>query len=114
MRVTRAVFLLGVVGVLMMIAGPLEAQGFGKNKVQYEPLDWAVLETPHLHLHYYAQEESLARRLAVLRAIDERISERLSERELDAYSRALSDGPHLLNAFRRLLPLTSWSGDEAS
>ena len=52
--------------------------------------------------------------LAVLRAIDERISERLTERELDAYSRALSDGPHLLNAFRRLLPLTSWSGDEAS
>ena len=40
------------------------AQTFGKNKVQYEPLRWAVLETPHLRLHYYAEEESLARRLA--------------------------------------------------
>src|SRR5512145_2567593 len=40
------------------------AQGFGKNKVQYESLDWSVLETPHLRLHYYAAEESLARRLA--------------------------------------------------
>ena len=40
------------------------AQVFGKNKVQYEPLEWAVIETPHLRLHYYAEEESLARRLA--------------------------------------------------
>jgi hypothetical protein len=46
-------------------AGPAAAQGFGKNKVQYDALDWAVLETPHLRLHYYAQEESLARRLVV-------------------------------------------------
>ena len=45
-------------------AAPAAGQVFGKNKVQYEPLDWAVLETPHLRLHYYAQEESLARRLA--------------------------------------------------
>jgi Tol biopolymer transport system component len=45
---------------------PAPAQGFGKNKVQYEPLDWAVLETPHLRFHYYAEEESLARRLAAV------------------------------------------------
>src|SRR5262247_2228775 len=45
-------------------ASPAAGQVFGKNKVQYEPLDWSVLETPHLRLHYYAQEESLARRLA--------------------------------------------------
>src|SRR5438093_1594613 len=43
---------------------PAAGQVFGKNKVQYEPLVWSVLETPHLRLHYYAQEESLARRLA--------------------------------------------------
>ena len=35
-----------------------------KNKVQYETLQWSVLETPHVRLHFYAQEESLARRLA--------------------------------------------------
>lgn len=40
------------------------AQTFGKNKVHYESLQWRVFETPHLRLHYYAQEESLARRLA--------------------------------------------------
>jgi hypothetical protein len=46
---------------------PASAQTFGKNKVQYEPLEWSVLETPHLSLHYYTQEESLARRIAVVR-----------------------------------------------
>ena len=45
-------------------APPAAAQGFGKNKVQYESLDWAVLETPHVRLHFYAEEESLARREA--------------------------------------------------
>jgi hypothetical protein len=51
--------------VLCVRPGPAAAQFFGKNKVQYEPLDWSVLETPHLRLHYYAQEESLARHVAV-------------------------------------------------
>jgi Tol biopolymer transport system component len=45
-------------------APPAAAQVFGKNKVQYESLDWAVLETPHVRLHFYAEEESLARREA--------------------------------------------------
>jgi len=45
---------------------PAAAQGFGKNKVQYEPLDWSVLQTPHVRLHFYADEESLARRIAVV------------------------------------------------
>jgi len=51
--------------VMILAASPAaRAQGFGKNKVQYESLDWSVLETPHLRLHYYAAEESLARKLA--------------------------------------------------
>jgi len=54
-----------LVAALLVVSAPAGAQVFGKNKVQYEPLDWAVLETPHLRLHYYAEEESLARHLAV-------------------------------------------------
>jgi len=50
--------------LLALVAPPATAQYFGKNKVQYEPLQWAVLETPHLRLHFYAEEESLSRRLA--------------------------------------------------
>ena len=48
---------------LALAAGTAQAQGFGKNKVQYDDLEWAVLETPHLRVHFYAEEESLARRL---------------------------------------------------
>ena len=48
----------------LFVPGPSHAQGVGKNKVQYERLQWLVLETPHVRLHYYAAEESLARHLA--------------------------------------------------
>ena len=50
--------------VIVAVAPAAHAQGFGKNKVQYEALDWNVLETSHVRLHFYAEEESLARRLA--------------------------------------------------
>src|SRR5215831_10541589 len=50
--------------LLALAASPSVAQTFGKNKVQYAPLTWSVLETPHVRLHFYAEEESLARRLA--------------------------------------------------
>jgi hypothetical protein len=56
--------LLVLAALLAFDVAPAAGQVFGKNKVQYEPLDWGVLETPHLRLHFYAQEESLARRLA--------------------------------------------------
>src|SRR5262249_27908192 len=53
-------------GALLLIvgAGAAKAQSFGKNKVHYEPLEWSVLETPHLRLHFYTEEESLARALS--------------------------------------------------
>ncbi len=50
--------------LLLLPARPAAAQVFGKNKVQYESLDWAVLETPHVRLHFYSEEEALARREA--------------------------------------------------
>src|SRR5262245_1177581 len=63
MRLARLLpWLLAV--ALATIGSRAEAQSFGKNKVHYEALDWAVIETPHLRLHYYAAEETLARGLA--------------------------------------------------
>lgn len=55
--------LVATLSALAFAAPPAGAQAFGQNKVQYERLDWAVLETPHLRVHYYAREESLARGL---------------------------------------------------
>lgn len=63
MRIVRTVQAALALAVLALTAGTASAQVFGKNKVQYEALDWAVLETPHLRLHYYAEEEALARQL---------------------------------------------------
>lgn len=56
--------LLAFVVATALAPRPAAAQGYGQNKVQYATLDWSVIETPHLRLHYYAQEESLARHLA--------------------------------------------------
>ncbi|HVP15663.1 MAG TPA: hypothetical protein VMS88_08965, partial [Terriglobales bacterium] len=53
-----------LLALLLVPARPAPAQVFGKNKVQYESLDWAVLETPHVRLHFYSDEEPLARREA--------------------------------------------------
>ena len=61
MKRTRPALLLGL--LLGLVAGTADAQGFGQSKVQYDDLEWSVLETPHLRLHFYAKEESLARRV---------------------------------------------------
>jgi hypothetical protein len=63
MRPARPILWL-LAALLPLAAPPAGAQSFGKNKVHYDALDWAVIETPHLRLHYYAAEESLARSLA--------------------------------------------------
>ena len=38
---------------------PLEASAqypFGKNKIQYAPKDWKIIETPHTEIFYYPEE----------------------------------------------------------
>jgi len=48
--------LLGGVLLLLGSALPLQAQYFGRNKVQYDHFDFEVLETPHFDIHYYPDE----------------------------------------------------------
>jgi hypothetical protein len=43
---------------------PLEAQYFGRNKVQYESFDFRVLKTEHFDVHYYPPEEEAANHAA--------------------------------------------------
>ena len=64
MRIERETIAALLTAVLLAAPAITSAQGFGMNKVQNESLRWAVLETPHVRLHYYAEEESLARHLA--------------------------------------------------
>jgi Omp85 superfamily domain/WD40-like Beta Propeller Repeat/Peptidase of plants and bacteria len=51
-----------VVGVLLAIvtASPVEAQYFGRNKVQYKNFNFEVLKTQHFDIHFYAEERDAA------------------------------------------------------
>ena len=52
---------------LLLLSGVASAQYFGRNKVQYEHLDFKVLHTPHFDIYYYPREErgvTIAARLA--------------------------------------------------
>jgi len=53
------IWLLGALGALSFLAAttsPLEAQYFGRNKVQYDGFEFQVLKTPHFDIHYYPEE----------------------------------------------------------
>ena len=65
------------------LAFPVEAQYFGRNKVQYEQFDFRVLETPHFRLHFYPEEEAAARDMA-------RMAERWNTRLSGMFNRQLS------------------------
>lgn len=51
----------------------VEAQYFGRNKVQYDDFDWQVLATPHFDIHFYEEMDGVIEDLA-------RSSERWYER----------------------------------
>ena len=53
-NLTRATFLFALIGCL---PSALQAQYFGRQKVQYEDFDWHVLKTDHFDIHYYPVEE---------------------------------------------------------
>ncbi len=43
-----------------LAAAPASAQGFGRNKIQYDGFDWYVLRTEHFDVYYYPGAEELA------------------------------------------------------
>jgi len=64
-------------GLLLLSAVTAEAQYFGRNKVQYDRFEFAILETAHFDVYYYPEEREgaeIAARMA------ERWYERLSTR----------------------------------
>jgi len=46
---------------LTATAPRLQAQYFGRNKVQYEKLDWHVLKTEHFDIYFYSDEQAAAK-----------------------------------------------------
>jgi hypothetical protein len=54
--------LAGLCLVGLCLAQPLAAQGyFGQNQVQFQKLNWRVLKTEHFDIHFYPEEERMAR-----------------------------------------------------
>ncbi len=46
----------------LCLAQPLAAQGyFGQNQVQFHRLNWRMLKTEHFDIHFYPEEERMAR-----------------------------------------------------
>jgi Tol biopolymer transport system component len=47
---------------VLLVAAPaaLDAQYFGRNKVQYVHHDWAIIQTEHFDVHYHANEREAA------------------------------------------------------
>ena len=46
--------------LLILITGPVCAQSFGQNKVQYRDFDWQFLQSPHFDIYFYADGQPLA------------------------------------------------------
>jgi Tol biopolymer transport system component len=47
---------LALVLIALFAARPVDAQYFGRNKVQYEKFDWRILQTDHFDLYFYPAE----------------------------------------------------------
>src|SRR5215510_10548666 len=61
-RVMRGALTVVLAAVAWIASGiPLEAQYFGRNKVQYERFDFKVLATEHFDVYYYPEEEAAVR-----------------------------------------------------
>jgi Tol biopolymer transport system component len=68
---TRILVALGV----LLVSASADAQYFGRNKVQYDRFDFAILQTPHFDVYYYASERQAA---AIAAELAERWYRRLS------------------------------------
>ena len=57
---TDGLRLLLTVLALLGLAASASAQGFGRNKIQYDGFEWHILETEHFDVYYYPEAEDLA------------------------------------------------------
>ena len=60
MTLTTLLRRLATLALLLGVATSAGAQGFGRNKIQYDGFDWHVLRTEHFDVYYYPEAEGLA------------------------------------------------------
>ncbi len=66
LSITRFTVALGLLFIFLLVASSLEAQYFGRNKVQYERFDFKVLKTKHFDVYFYPEFQAEAQRAAIL------------------------------------------------
>ncbi|TVR56564.1 MAG: hypothetical protein EA421_03055, partial [Gemmatimonadales bacterium] len=76
-------------GALFLLPLAVDAQYFGRNKVQYDTFDFEVLVTPHFNLHFYPEKAEVAEDLA-------RMSERWYERLARLFQHEFEDRKPLI------------------
>jgi hypothetical protein len=86
---TLAAGLAVLIGVLLLLPPALDAQYFGRNKVQYDDFQFQILTTPHFLIHYYPEKEGAAEDLA-------RMSERWYERLARLFQHEFEDRKPLI------------------
>jgi hypothetical protein len=78
--------------VILLVAAPtLQAQYFGRNKVQWESFDFKVLQTEHFDIYYYDQEADVVHDVA-------RMSERWYARLSRVFNHSFRKKPIVLYA----------------
>jgi len=65
-RIFRLAFILALISLSLFLSANLEAQYFGRNKVQYERFDFKVLKTKHFDVYFYPEFQAEAQRAAIL------------------------------------------------
>ena len=65
-RSVPGIALLALLFLPFVLPAPLQAQYFGRNKVQWEQFDWQVLKTEHFDIYYYPEEEAAVRDTALM------------------------------------------------
>jgi WD40 repeat protein len=76
---------------LAALAQPASAQYFGRQKVQYEHLDWQTLKTPHFLIHYYPVEKEITKDAA-------RMAERWYQRHENTFQHEFTEKPLIFYA----------------
>ncbi|MGQ9801066.1 MAG: BamA/TamA family outer membrane protein [Candidatus Saccharicenans sp.] len=51
---------------LLTSTGPLQAQYFGRNKVQYKRFDFKIMKTKHFDVYYYQEDEEVVKQAAMM------------------------------------------------
>jgi len=81
--------LVALTAAVSLTAVPVDAQYFGRNKVQYDDFEWSILPTPHFDIHFYTEEDEAIEDIA-------RMSERWYERLARSFQHEFEEAKPLI------------------